>query len=416
VRSDACEPTTPVTDLALSPGQSRALETSTRGDANTYTASCGGGAEGGEQVVAVRAAAPGVLTVTVERADYDPVLFARASCERAGSESACNDDASGVLSAITLTLLSAGVTYVFVDGFSTDAGAATVRFTLAPLAACRADADCPSGRCVGGACQDPECFGDFDCAPGEVCQAGACEASLRCQQDLDCVDGQICEAQVCAPGQCAADADCGATQICEGFRCARPECRRASDCAAGQACVSSRCVAQGGCAVNADCGPSAVCSRGACVAVECTLDAQCAPGERCVGNACAAGGGAQGDPCASDVGCSGSLICEGGRCASSAGRCAEASDCGDGACLSGQCLPAPACQASSDCANLIPLPVPLICSAGICRSLISQCAQNADCGGGQTCLYGLCAPIPPAECLRDADCGAGRLCEGGRCG
>ena len=155
--------------------------------------------------------------------------------------------------------------------------------------------------------------------------------------------------------------------------------------------------------------------------IECVRNDQCNDGELCQGGRCigdSSGGGSaqEGEPCVNDTTCNGELICEGSVCESAEGQCVEVTDCeGSGACLGGNCVPAPECQTADDCSGLIPIPIPLLCINNQCRSAFVQCTLNADCGGGQSCAFGICIPLPANECLRDDDCGAGRECESGSC-
>lgn len=53
--------------------------------------------------------------------------------------------------------------------------------------ACVLAADCGSGRCIGGICQDGSCDADSDCLPNELCVFGECEAS----DDFACRPGEL---------------------------------------------------------------------------------------------------------------------------------------------------------------------------------------------------------------------------------
>jgi peptidoglycan-associated lipoprotein len=55
------------------------------------------------------------------------------------------------------------------------------------------------------------------------------------------------------------------------------------------------------------------------------------------------------------------------------------------------------------------------CVNGQCQAPNVQCARNADCADGASCVFGFCAPIRSPECVRDADCGPGELCDAERC-
>lgn len=426
--SDRCEPSVEVIDISLDGlGSSVGLSVDTSAFEDRYQTTCGGGGNSADQPIAVRISEPGVFTATVVAAEgFDTVLFLRSRCEVPDSELACNDDTNELLSEVSLTLLDAGVYYLFLDGFGNARGVAELELSLRPLTECVNDRDCESGSCVDGVCGAPECVGDQDCGFNQVCNAGTCVDGVRCFDDSECGAGEICEGFTCEPGECTQDTDCGIRQICDANRCVRPECRRDTDCPGNERCDLGRCVES--CNVDSDCGDAfSICVSSACVPAECLRDDQCAADESCNNGRCVAGSGGggngggggtsgqEGDSCASDNNCSGSLICEGEICESAEGLCVEASDCDDAsACLGGRCVSAPACQTADDCSGLIPIPVPLLCINSECRSAISQCSFNRDCGAGQSCAFGLCIPLPSNECLRDSDCDSG-LCEGGSC-
>ena len=137
--------------------------------------------------------------------------------------------------------------------------------------ACRSDADCRDGICVGGACREDEmeCRSDADCRGG-ICLDGTCrEDEIECRSDADCRNG-ACVNGVCRPdepecedadadGVCAEDGDCddrnpgvhpGAREVRDGLD---------NDCD-GQ-------VDEGGalvCAVDSDCPRGLACVAGIC--------------------------------------------------------------------------------------------------------------------------------------------------------
>ena len=420
--SDRCDPSVDLINLTLqSIGDAEIIDVDTTDEDNRFQASCGGGGSSSEKVIEVQINTIGQLTVTVESApNFDTVLFMRSRCEVEGSQIACNDDANELLSEISTPILTPGIYYVFLDGFGSNTGIATLRFSLTSLTECVSDRDCDGGPCIDGICAAPECVADFDCPEGLVCNNGTCIEGFRCFADRDCPETEICENRTCIPGECLEDIDCGVRLICDEFRCSRPECRVDNDCARGQACDQGRCIEF--CRVDADCGDAfSICEANSCVSAECIRDDQCGPGESCEQGRCVTGGGGGGtgvigDSCVNDTSCNGELICEGEVCESAEGLCAEVTDCdGSGACLGGNCVPSPTCQTADDCSGAIPIPIPLLCINNQCRSAFVQCTLNRDCGSGQSCAFGICIPLPANECLRDSDCGNGRLCEGGSC-
>ncbi|MAD61441.1 MAG: hypothetical protein CMH49_08030, partial [Myxococcales bacterium] len=421
VESDRCDPNVEVINISLARvGDEVGLSVDTSGREDQYQASCGGGAQSGDQVLEVQINTIGLLTVTVlEALDYDTVLFMRSRCEVEDSQITCNDDANDLLSEISTPILSPGVYYVFLDGFGSARGVAELLFTLDSLTECTQNSDCDGAPCLDGICGAPECIGDIDCAPNGICNAGICVDGERCRQDSQCPENQICENRSCVPGECFEDEDCGVRQICNGNRCERPECRQDADCPSGNICDEGRCIES--CRVDADCDDIfAICEESSCVPAECLRDDQCAANESCNAGRCVSGGGGGsgqvGDPCANDNGCGSDLICEDAQCESAEGRCVEVTDCGgSGSCLGGNCVPAPSCQSADDCGGLIPLPIPLLCINNQCRAPFAQCSLNQECGDQQSCAFGVCIPFPANECLRDQDCGNGRLCENGSC-
>ncbi len=204
--------------------------------------------------------------------------------------------------------------------------------------------------CPGG-CADLQSSPDncgacgFACAPGHVCQAGAC--TDLCGQGMGFCGAQ-CVSLASSPAHCGAcDSPCPAGQLCVNGACSftceqtvcpgsvGPECVALSDdpahcgacsspCLQGQICVGGQCVL--------DCGALTECT-GACVdlqsddlhcgacGVACPVDTEC-QGGACV---CAPGLSICGDACvdtATDSDncggcgqrCGDDSLCEGGRC------------------------------------------------------------------------------------------------------
>lgn len=72
---------------------------------------------------------------------------------------------------------------------------------------CTDTSDCPGNqKCRANRC-GPECESDDECADGQVCRGGVCEAEAECSVDGDCADGEVCEAGRCiaATSSCSLD-------------------------------------------------------------------------------------------------------------------------------------------------------------------------------------------------------------------
>jgi hypothetical protein len=155
------------------------------------------------------------------------------------------------------------------------------------------------------------------CAPGHVCQAGAC--LNPCGAELGFCDGQCVSLQ--SPAHCGAcGVACAPGQFCVGGACST--CSTA--CAPGDICVQGQCVL--------DCGMRTACGR---VCVDVLSDSAhcgacgtaCSGGKTCMQGTCACPAGLEacGDACvdtaldpkhcgACDQACAAQGLCEAGRC------------------------------------------------------------------------------------------------------
>ena len=287
---------------------------------------------------------------------------------------------------------------------------------------------CGGDRAVGA------CTSAHDCAAGELCVSGQCQAlsakrKMSCAADEECGSNQYCDFGVCkdkdpvptptptptptmspspTPSGCNADPDCGGGgQVCENKACV-PGCASIGSviqCSGGDSCnaTSGRCEApMNRCSSDPECrSPTAICENGQCVA-------GCADpgGTACSGgNICGAAGRCEPPPpCASDTTCGApSNICEAGRCTPGCGRPGGLS-CGAGdVCNSntGRCQPL-AGPCSNDAACGAPAQV---CETGQCVPGCSQ-AGGIQCSGSSVCnnTTGRCDMVPPPPCSTDAAC------------
>ena len=239
--------------------------------------------------------------------------------------------------------------------------------------------DCDVGElCVLGACVEPECLRDADCA-GRADGLGICDpesgSCVACLRDADCSRGFVCDELACVPG-CADQRDCPAeAPVClpDGSGCV--ECLGDGDCGEGLRCVAQACTVI--CAHDGDCAEGLHCAPATLACVACVEDAHCPLGSVCEGSMCEAG-------CRDDRDCGGGLRC------SADGQCVE-------------CLLDRECEQPAD-----GWPV-AVCADGACRL---GCREPGDCRGDDVCLPALaCGP-----CGEDAHCPRGTdRCVGQRC-
>ena len=106
---------------------------------------------------------------------------------------------------------------------------------------CETDDQCKKGKdgeaiaeyCLFGQCQ--QCAKDSQCADGEKCNRGRCDAS--CSSDAQCGAGQMCEATACVPVQCSDAKPCGEGLACTQGRCAAPTATEKTGTDAAPSCA-----------------------------------------------------------------------------------------------------------------------------------------------------------------------------------
>lgn len=244
-----------------------------------------------------------------------------------------------------------------------------------------------------------------DCAAGELCVLGRCQAGVACEQDGDCIAPRLCIDRACVETPfCVGDADCIGARICEAGTCG-DGCGDDMDCSLGDVCEAGRCVSPVECQIDIDCDAGERCDAGSCVSVgECQVDGDCDAGEICEADTCRAGcridddcpGNQVCDPadfdcrepmvCADDVDCLGGRECVDGACQEPVLECVGDPDCpGAGQCNDGVCFGVQACQGNDECI------APLRCLDGFC-ALPAVCADDGDCRPGQVCndISGAC--------------------------
>jgi hypothetical protein len=148
---------------------------------------------------------------------------------------------------------------------------------LPPLSpACKNDSECKGRRCdpLSG-CVD--CLFDSQCAKGQRCTAGKCEAKVTCSSVKDCKDAKnpTCDVDAHECVRCVLDTDCGKNEYCSDQHCLPfVPCVNTLDCPSDKVCnrTLGRCV---GCVTGADCGDAgSKCVDSTCVA-SCASDKEC---------------------------------------------------------------------------------------------------------------------------------------------
>lgn len=147
-----CEETDPIVEISLP-----VTTGTTAGKVHDFTPSCSASSTAPDVVHTIQF--PGTLTsfhADTGGSGYDTVLYVkRDGCD--GADLGCNDDAIGLQSQVDLTSVAAGTLFIFVDGFSTGAGAYSLNVSgvIAAMQPCDPD-QVTAGifSCASGTCQD----------------------------------------------------------------------------------------------------------------------------------------------------------------------------------------------------------------------------------------------------------------------
>ncbi len=275
---------------------------------------------------------------------------------------------------------------------------------------CRSDRECSAmGRICNrmlGICV--ECLQDTDCASGEACRSGVCEAVVPCASSRMCA-GLVCDLERGYCVECITQTDCEGEQICRDGDCVDPPrgCSSDRECSEiGLVCsmAAGHCVE---CVSDLDCSSDRYCGEGgACLADICTPgETQCvSPLELAV---CLDNGAGFGVATA----CGAAAMCMGGAChaiMSDAGmNDAGMNDAG-----------------MNDAGRSFDAGVDAGAPPLMCRPAGSSCdLLRQDCPGGQACAFvdGAARCVSSgvggdgSGCSRQSDCRAGFWCESGIC-
>ncbi|MDP1829118.1 MAG: carboxypeptidase regulatory-like domain-containing protein [Archangium sp.] len=238
--------------------------------------------EGGEVVFS--AVTPGVYSLAYEKAGFETVVLRSVLL-------APGENALQPVSLREGTSVPWVSDFELPDGGLADGGMA---FCLGQCAAgfgCTSTGSCRSAGCESqscalcskGRCLEPQCAGGPTCAPGEVCEAGAC-VPLECA-GVSCPAGRCVSGGSCLPTQCTS-LTCAPGLVCSAERCVHPQC-------VGKACPTGTLCAEGSCLPRAStlttCAAGFVRKDGTCVEAVCQ-GAACAAGASCRGGACVAEG------------------------------------------------------------------------------------------------------------------------------
>jgi hypothetical protein len=286
---------------------------------------------------------------------------------------------------------------------------------------------CGAYACNGTTCNGA-CGGDGDCAPGNVCNAGAC--GLKRLGQL-CTVGTECDSAHCADGVCCTTDSCGNCQSCNvtglGGMC-HPvpdgEMEPHGGCLASPPCgFTGKCDGNGACR-NAPATTS--CGAASCSGSMFTPLGNCSGAGACVqaSSSCGAyvcGATSCRTMCSGDGDCAGGFTCMSNVCTNLKGpgtACLSGAECFTGNCTQGLCCEAASCGLCGTCAPLgicHSVPAGGADPTGTCMNMaVSTCGTTGACDG-----TGACATYPAGTTCMPSTCSASMLtayaCGGGQC-
>ena len=220
---------------------------------------------------------------------------------------------------------------------------------------------------------------------GTTDPADPSNTGTACESNDDCAPGICGEDGTCQPRDlaCFSDADCFDDEYCafpSGSSydpalagACTPACTGPEECPLGQECIDGRCFS------NYDCDPA-------------SNSCDCPPDEVCNGQTRTCN--ALPSVCYFSEQCPCDWICD------SSNVCLNLDNLGG-------------CSVDSDCANQAGCENGCSCVSGACQP-DGACTTASDCPAGSYCAQGLCQPAPP--CSTDSDCSPyGLICENGDC-
>jgi hypothetical protein len=210
--------------------------------------------------------------------------------------------------------------------------------------ACQSGVLCRSGYCVDGVCCDQPCGG------GDLTDCQTCRTALGAATDGVC--GPASHGTVCRP----ASGDCDVAEVCSGSATVCPADAPAADgadCSDGDPCTTGETCTVGECGGgdDVDCSTTNPCEVGTCDSAtgECIVSpvadgTTCPPADQCMLSAECQAGSCQPDE---TVTCPPPPACHSSDgCNPATGECdvsplPDGTDCPDGTCQSGICVPTP---------------------------------------------------------------------------